>query len=1056
MFSNNNELNLNEKYLSHIPAVKTLIAFGYELLSQEELKKKRSNSQNILLENILIEKILKINNNAQHNFDFNEDDAEKAIRQLRDIENCGLIKTNEKIYDLLTLGANIKKDSKSYDLKFIDWQNLQNNTYHIAFEVPVESKIRRGSIRICDIVLFVNGIPFVVIENKSPTESLDQAISQHIRNQRSDEIPQLFYYAQILIAVNKNEAKYATIGSSKEHWSIWREEEEDNQNINIIRDLINTPLPEDIKDVLYTGAFVSCRKQGLAGIIEPTEQDKALYALCRPERLFDLVANFCVFDNSVRKIARHHQFFATYAFIKRVEQRNNTREGGVIWHTQGTGKSLTMILFAKFLLKFTNIVNPRIIIITDRIELDKQIASTFKACGFEARRADSSKDLIQLLKGNTSVITAVIHKFRVDLDNIFQNSDFNIFVFVDECHRTQYGDFANNMRAILPNACYIGFTGTPIFNEYKNTIKKFGEPIHEYTIKDALKDNMIVPLYYEGRVIRQQLKNPSELDRSFDKITNILDKKEKANLKRKSSSSRTLSTTKETIYAKASDISAHYFETFKGTGLKGMLIAPSRSIANQYKEILDKIGQVSSEVVISSFDDRENHENIENDNKKDKFLNGMREKYRPTFNHITTEKFKNAGDPEILIVVSKLLTGFDAPRIAVIYICKILKEHNLLQAIARANRLFREEEKVKEYGYIIDYEELSEEMKLARQTYETKNISNFNILGLKKLDEEDLQGTIFFVDDKIKELISLLQEIKNIFINVPNNLDFEQLEQYLADKTIRNNFYFLLEKFNRLMSIVASSHKLCEKIEQLSELKQELKRFNKLKEIVKRRYREKVDRKIYTNQIARLLDEHIAVSHIIKTELVNIFDDVAFENFIERIDITDLEKTNQINAQIKDAINIYNRIDPALFQKFSELINNTIIQHYNKRLSDSNFLSRAKEIRAELKNDALSKLENNKTLIDFYEKLYSFLQDKTNQNQRENAIKIARDTYNIIKQKTIVHWTRNTKTINEMRNSLDDYFHDDVKKGMKIDFDTENLNEIVDSLIDIAKEHEAK
>lgn len=589
MLSNNNKSNIKEKHLSHLPAVKALIAFGYKLLTQQELKIERGNPHNILLENILIEKIKELNKNKINSDD---KDAKEAVRQLRDIKNCGLIKTNQEIYDLLTLSANIKKDSKSYNLQYIDWQEPKNNTYNIAFEVAVKTKMNTE--RICDIVLFVNGIPFVVIECKSPTESLDQAISQHIRNQKSDEIPHLFYYAQILIAVNKNEAKYATIGSSDKYWNIWREEEEKKQNINIIRNLINKPLTEEDKNPLYSGAFANCRnyfdKQELVGSIEPTEQDKVLYALCRPERLLDLVKNFCVFDNNVRKIARHHQFFSTHETIKRIGQNDgNIRKGGVIWHTQGTGKSLTMVMIAKFLLKSANLTNPRIIIITDRVELDGQIESTFKACGLEPKLATTSAELIKLIRSNVSIITTVINKFKIVLEDYCRDSNDNIFALIDEGHRTQYGDLADNMRTILPNACYIAFTGTPLLKEQKNTMRKFGGLIHKYTIKDALKDNMIIPLFYEGRIIRQYLEDESLLDKYFDMITNGLDKEEKAALKTRFSRSKMLSQTKEAIYAKAFDISTHYLKTFKGTGLKGMLIAPSRLIAVRFKKILDDI-----------------------------------------------------------------------------------------------------------------------------------------------------------------------------------------------------------------------------------------------------------------------------------------------------------------------------------------------------------------------------------------------------------------------------------------------------------------------------------
>lgn len=460
---------------------------------------------------------------------------------------------------------------------------------------------------------------------------------------------------------------------------------------------------------------------------------------------------------------------------------------------------------------------------------------------------------------------------------------------------------------------------------------------------------------------------------------------------------------------------------------------------------MDEINQVSSEVVISSVDDREGHEDIESKNEIQEFLvtqKGLRS------NQII-EKFKNADNPEILIVVSKLLTGFDAPRNTVVYICKKLKEHSLLQAIARANRLFEENEKTKEYGYIIDYEGLAVKLDDACKLYDSDKLKNF--------DKEDLKEAIFVVNDKIKELFPLLQKIKNIFTNVSNNSDLEQLEQYLADENIRSNFYFLLDRLKNLMSILSNSNKLAESFKQkeLEELYNELKNFNKLKKIVEKRYNEKTDKKIYTDQIAKLLDEHITAGDIIKTRIINIFDEKIFINFMKRTDIAGLEKANQINKEIRYILDNCMRIDPALFQKFTKLINDTIAK-YNKSLSDSELFNEFINIINEFKNDVPSELGNNKTKLVFYRKLLNFLQDKTNQNQHENAIQIAHDTYNIIKQKIIVHWSRNTKTINEMRNSLDDYFFDVVEKKMGIIFKPEDLNEVVESLIDFAKEHEAK
>ncbi|WP_419234648.1 type I restriction enzyme subunit R domain-containing protein [Rickettsia endosymbiont of Nabis limbatus] len=460
---------------------------------------------------------------------------------------------------------------------------------------------------------------------------------------------------------------------------------------------------------------------------------------------------------------------------------------------------------------------------------------------------------------------------------------------------------------------------------------------------------------------------------------------------------------------------------------------------------MDEIDQVSSEVIISSFDDRESHNDIESKNEIQEFLSTQ----KGLKSNQIIEQFKNTDNPEILIVVSKLLTGFDAPRIAVVYICKKLKEHNLLQAIARANRLFEEIEKTKEYGYIIDYEGLAVKLDDACKLYESDKLRSF--------DKEDLEEAIFVINDKVEEFFSLLQEIRNIFTSVSNSSDLEQCEQYLADENIRSNFYFLLDRLKNLMSIFSNSNKLAEyfKPKELDELYSQLKNFNKLKKIVEKRYNEKTDKKIYTEQIAKLLDEHITAGDITNTETINIFDNELFGSFIKRTDITALEKANQINAEINYIISNCIRVDPALFQKFSELINKTILQHRNKHLSDSDFLNKSINILNKLKKDIPSELGLSKTKLAFYRKLLNFLHDKTNQNQRENAIKIALDTYKIIKGKIIVHWQKNSEVLREMKNALDDYFYDVVGKKMDINFNTKNLSILTDSLIDLAIEHES-
>lgn len=401
------DFQFNEEYLSQIPALQLLINLGYKYLPPKEVhKQRRGKLSNVLLEDILNSQLQQLNRISfkGQEYLFSEANIQEAILRLKNIRYDGLLKTNEAIYDYLTLGTSLEQtidgNSKSYSLRYIDWRNWKNNVFHVVAEFSVERTRSTETIR-PDIVLFVNGIPFAVIECKSPKNEVEQAVSQSIRNQHDEFIPKLFTYTQLLLATNRNDVKYATVGTSAKFWGFWREELDREEDITT---LVNTPLPEDQKNRLFSDEFKPARSDfdnlAAAGTRQNTIQDRTIYSLCRPERLLDLTYQFTVFDAGVRKIARYQQFFAVKNILQRVKQvdAQGRREGGVIWHTQGSGKSLTMVMMGRALALDPDISNPRIVLVTDRVDLDEQIKKTFASCGMQPVQANSGRHLIKLIE----------------------------------------------------------------------------------------------------------------------------------------------------------------------------------------------------------------------------------------------------------------------------------------------------------------------------------------------------------------------------------------------------------------------------------------------------------------------------------------------------------------------------------------------------------------------------------------------------------------------------------------------------------------------------------
>ena len=945
--------NAAEKHQSQVPALQLLVALGFTPLSQEEaLRLRGGRLRNVVLDDVLAEQLMRINRftHRGREYAFDLEDAHEAMRRLKPTPDRlkGLRGTNQDIYDTLVLGTTITKsidgDSKSYSFRYIDWERPENNVFHVTAEFSVERTASSQTKR-CDIVAFVNGIPIMVIENKRPTESLKKADSQLIGYQNEDNIPQLFHFAQLLLAMNRNEARYATVGTPRKFWQTWRDEEDTDE---AIAPFANRVLTAAEKDAIFSGDFAGARAyfdaMAAEGDRAVTVQDRTVYALCRPERLLDLIRRFTVFDGGVRKVARHQQFFGIRRAVETVKQHDvsGARKGGVIWHTQGSGKSLTMVMLGRSLALERSIENPRIIIVTDRDDLDKQIKDTFKSCDLEPVRATSGAHLLDLVHNKAPLVTTIINKFDTALKNSkLADDDPNIFVLVDESHRTQTGrygghsQFAAKMRRLLPKACYLGFTGTPLLKKEKNTLSTFGRLIHRYAIDEAVADGAVVPLLYEGRLVEQQVSG-AVIDRWFDKISEGLTESQKRDLKRKFSRMDALAKTDQAIRAKAFDISEHYRQHWQGTGFKAQLVAPSKAAAVRFKEVLDEIGHVSSAIVISPPDENEGNEEVDQESKDlvRRFWSKMMARYKTEeeYNRQIIDAFKGSGDPEILIVVSKLLTGFDAPRNTVLYVCKSLKEHNLLQAIARVNRLYEDGGTEKQFGFIVDYEGLLGELDSALTTYS----------AFEGYEAADLAGTVHDVREEIRKLPQLHDQLWDLFKPVRNKKDMEQFEQHLADEALRHEFYARLKAFSRCLHISLSSDKLFDVFDEakVDALKRDWKQFSELKRSVQLRYQETVDVREFEPKIQKLLDDHVvAMPAETIIEVVNINDPDALKAVVEETGVSEASRADRIASATRRAITEKMDEDPTFYKQFSELLEETIRAYREKRLSEREYLN---------------------------------------------------------------------------------------------------------------------
>lgn len=959
--------NFREEFSAKIPALTLLSNLGYIFIPPSDCEQFRdklnvgnkTTSQVMLLPMIrsfLTKQTFPL---AGKRHPLSDASIDKIMHELNPAMNEGLKGANEKLYNAMVYGVSVTEfvegKKASPTIQLIDWQTISNNQFHFTEEMVIQNSEGTGN-RIPDIVCFVNGLPWVVIEAKRPDSSkegkstLTEAVSQQIRNQGQTEIPHLFAYNQLLISVNGHDGLYGTCGTPEKFWAKWKEEE--IIEAEIVR-LKNKALDESQLSSLFDHRPNAAKDEYLSlisgGELIVTDQDRLLVSLLRPDRLLEMTRLYTLFDKKVGKIvARYQQVFGIKALINRITsfeesgKRQGARNGGVIWHTTGSGKSFTMVFLSKALIWLEELAQCRVIIVTDRVDLEDQLSRTFASGGVLTDRdkkdamATSGRRLAeQIGKGNERVIFSIINKFgsAIKHKECFNDSP-NILVLVDEGHRSQNGE--NNIRMLqtLPKAAFIAFTGTPLLKDDK-TENKFGKIIHSYTMQQAVEDKTVTPLLYEERIPDLNV-NDKAIDAWFDRITQKLTEQQKTDLKRKFSQKGQIYQTEGRIELIAHDISDH-FQNFKQQGLKGQLACDSKASAIRYKVALDKIGKVSSVVAMSAPDTREGHEAVDQDSKdivQNWWQNNIGNMDEKAYTKAIIEDFSRDEGPDIMIVVDKLLTGFDEPKNTVLYIDKPLKEHNLIQAIARVNRLHSK----KQFGYLIDYRGILKELDTTIEKYQ--DLAERTQGGF---DIDDLKGLYNRMDTEYKKLPGLYNALWSIFEGVKNKQDPAALRQALTPKVNevqgqlidtnlknRDEFYSALTAFSNCMKVALQSatyfdDKSLE--DKRLHYKQTLKMFIDLRKQVREDANETIDYDEYAEDVRQLLDKHIAGIEVKEPKGAYLVGNLGKD--VKPQDLTDDEARNQtdkITGRITKMIEQDLADDPYAQEYFSNLLKKAIAE----------------------------------------------------------------------------------------------------------------------------------
>ena len=890
----------NELKLVEDPAIEHLQALGWTYVEPSILDAERPSLKQAILQTRLIRALQKLNPWLS------PDNAERATKALTQVEAATLAEANERLYTTLTYGTTVEEDRgsgrQSHTVRFFDFEDVRNNELLVTRQFRVRGA--KKEIR-PDICLFVNGIPLVVIEAKSPTIGdrwRGEAIEQIRRYQEADDkfrgegAPKLFEPVQLVVATCGTAACYGTVGTPSRFFFEWKD-----------------PWPTSLSSL----------EEELGR--KPSGQDVLISGLLRPQNLLDVVQNFVVFDaengRSVKKVARYKQFVAVNRALERVQTTTEPdKRGGVVWHTQGSGKSLTMLWLALKLRRHPKLDNPGLVVVTDRTQLDGQISATFRRCGFDVDRADSVKDLrakLQRLTGRT--VTTTIQKFQdataaesdtehrvqTEVHPVLNDAD-NLFVMVDEAHRTQYGGLAANLRRALPNACMFGFTGTPIDKKDRSTLQTFGSYIDKYTIEQAVEDGATVPILYESRLPEVSIVG-ANLDTLFDRYFADRSDEERAAIKKRYATEEAIATAPRRIETICLDIIEHYRTVVEPNGFKAQIVCTNRDAAVTYKETLDRLHAPDSVLIISvGHNDAERLvRNTPPKDRQQQFIDAFLEKGQPPF---------------FVVVCDMLLTGFDAPVEQVMYLDKALKEHGLLQAIARTNR----RADGKSHGLVVDYWGVSQDLQEA----------------LSVFSAADVEGAMKPKGSELPRLQSRHAAAMRFFQKVSDKNNLEACVEVLEPEDVREEFNQAFRLFSKSMDLMLPDPKALPYAD-------DLKWLGKIRGRARAKLRDDhLDLSGCGEKVRQLIEGAIHADGIqILVSQVSLFSK-EFEERLEKLK-SDEAKASEMEHAIKHEIHVHLDENPAFYESLRERLEKILEDRRLERISSAEQLLLFQKLREE-------------------------------------------------------------------------------------------------------------
>ena len=928
---------------------------GYEYLGNWHDRENNSNIEEEILRNYLKRK------------GYNGELINRAVEQLMKAANNQIDKlyyVNKEVYTLLRYGIQVKENAgeNKQTVRFINWEDPYDNEFAIAEEVSIKGEHKKRP----DIVLYVNGIALGILELKRSTVSVSEGIRQNLDNQTSNFIKPFFHTIQMVMAGNDTEGiRYGTIETKEKYYLTWKEDEKATDNLTKKVEVL-------MSEVEYL-------------------LDKHLIGLCHKERFLEIIHDFVVFDRGIKKLCRPNQYFGVKAAIKRVK----AREGGIIWHTQGSGKSITMVWLTKWIRE--NIPDSRVLIITDRDELDKQIEKVFKGVDEDIYRTKSGKDLIEKLNATTPLLLcSLIHKFGrkedevidADYDEYIEDikknlpTDFkakgDIYVFVDECHRTQSGKLHDAMKTILPNSLFIGFTGTPLLKkDKKKSIEVFGSYIHTYKFDEAVEDKVILDLRYEARNVDQNITSQDKIDKWFEVKTKGLTDYAKVKLKQRWGTMQKVLSSKSRLSKIVNDIifdmetkdrlqngrgnailvagsiyeACKYYELFQAEGFKKCAI-----ISSYVPNVNDLKGETTGEDADT--------ESIEKYEIYQKMLNGKKPE---EFEEEVKKQFIN--DPaqmKLLIVVDKLLTGFDAPPATYLYIDKKMQDHGLFQAICRVNRLDGED---KEYGYIVDYKDLFKSLE--------KSVADYTSEAFDEFDKEDVEGLLTNRLEKAKEkLDTAIESLKSLCEPVaPPKDTLAYIRYFCAEDTsdqeaLKENEQKRQALYKYTVAFIRAYANIANEMEEagyskdeIEAIKKDVKYYDTIRAEVMHAAGDYIDLKAYEPAMRHLIDTYISAE---ESEKISEFDDLTL---IELIVARGTDAINSLPEGIKKnkeaaAETIENNVrrliidetptNPKYYEKMSILLDELIKQRKEQVSDYEEYLKKIVELTKKVKNPSYS------------------------------------------------------------------------------------------------------